>query len=49
MEIEIPNQFQIKDCDNCGTRHAPVRGCPIVEEDDYDREADYWKYSGSGE
>lgn len=45
MEIEILEEFYIAECSNCGTFHAPIRDCPTVTEDDYDREADYWKWS----
>ena len=44
--VEIPRPFIVTDCEECSTRHAPIRNCPQVTEDDYDREADYWFWSG---
>jgi hypothetical protein len=43
--INVPGQFVISECDTCHTQHAPVRNCPEMTEDDYDREEDYWKWS----
>lgn len=48
MEIEIPSEFFITTCSKCGTQHAPIRDCPELEVE-YDREEDYWKWSGNGE
>lgn len=48
MEIPIPDAFIVRECPECKTRHAPVRDC-LNDDDYYDREEDYWKYSGNGE
>jgi len=32
-EIQIPEECLIVLCDECGTEHAPIRGCPVQEEE----------------
>lgn len=27
MELVIPDVFLVKECDECGHRHAAIRGC----------------------